>query len=136
MCQCTPSIKTPFCGKPGCEWPKRDPAELEVVIDRLEAALGANRDLDYYIAEAVGRENIRAMQGTFAPWKFTADLGAALKLHPGDGFTALQGTMQFIIDRIKSGWKTGPEVTSSDIAIAACIVALRARVAIASPKAA
>lgn len=21
MCQCTPNIKTPFCGKPGCEWP-------------------------------------------------------------------------------------------------------------------
>lgn len=21
MCVCTPSIRTPFCGKPGCEWP-------------------------------------------------------------------------------------------------------------------
>lgn len=21
MCMCTPEIKTPFCGKPGCEWP-------------------------------------------------------------------------------------------------------------------
>lgn len=21
MCQCTPEIKSPFCGKPGCEWP-------------------------------------------------------------------------------------------------------------------
>ena len=21
MCQCTPTIRTPFCGKPGCEWP-------------------------------------------------------------------------------------------------------------------
>jgi hypothetical protein len=21
MCQCTPEIRTPFCGKPGCEWP-------------------------------------------------------------------------------------------------------------------
>lgn len=21
MCQCDPTIKTPFCGKPGCEWP-------------------------------------------------------------------------------------------------------------------
>lgn len=21
MCKCTPRIKTPFCGRPGCEWP-------------------------------------------------------------------------------------------------------------------
>ncbi len=20
MCKCTPNVKTPFCGKPGCEW--------------------------------------------------------------------------------------------------------------------
>lgn len=23
MCKCTPGIRTPFCGKPGCEWPKQ-----------------------------------------------------------------------------------------------------------------
>lgn len=23
MCKCDPSIRTPFCGKPGCEWPKQ-----------------------------------------------------------------------------------------------------------------
>ncbi len=23
MCKCTPGIKTPFCGKVGCEWPKQ-----------------------------------------------------------------------------------------------------------------
>ncbi len=22
MCQCTPEIKTPFCGKGNCQWPK------------------------------------------------------------------------------------------------------------------
>lgn len=21
MCKCTPEIKTPYCGKPGCQWP-------------------------------------------------------------------------------------------------------------------
>jgi hypothetical protein len=21
MCKCIPEIRTPFCGKPGCEWP-------------------------------------------------------------------------------------------------------------------
>ena len=23
MCKCTPEIKTPFCGKPNCEWPEQ-----------------------------------------------------------------------------------------------------------------
>lgn len=23
MCKCTPEIRTPFCGKPGCQWPKQ-----------------------------------------------------------------------------------------------------------------
>lgn len=25
MCKCTPNIRTPFCGKPGCEWPGSKP---------------------------------------------------------------------------------------------------------------
>lgn len=28
MCKCTPEIKTPFCGKPGCEWPPESPKSL------------------------------------------------------------------------------------------------------------
>lgn len=23
MCLCTPEIRTPYCGKPGCEWPEQ-----------------------------------------------------------------------------------------------------------------
>lgn len=23
MCKCTPNKRTPFCGRPGCEWPKQ-----------------------------------------------------------------------------------------------------------------
>ncbi len=23
MCKCTPEIRTPFCGRPGCEWPEQ-----------------------------------------------------------------------------------------------------------------
>jgi len=29
MCICTPEVKTPFCGRPGCEWPKREKMETE-----------------------------------------------------------------------------------------------------------
>ena len=25
MCQCTPQIRAPFCGRPGCEWPPQKP---------------------------------------------------------------------------------------------------------------
>jgi len=28
MCKCTPSIRTPFCGKLGCEWPKKKPDKI------------------------------------------------------------------------------------------------------------
>jgi hypothetical protein len=27
MCKCTPEIRTPFCGKPGCEWPHKKKPE-------------------------------------------------------------------------------------------------------------
>ena len=27
MCRCTPNIRTPFCGRPGCEWPKQEPKQ-------------------------------------------------------------------------------------------------------------
>lgn len=40
MCKCTPGIKAPFCGKPGCEWPAQKDADLEdVVNDRLSEQL-------------------------------------------------------------------------------------------------
>lgn len=29
MCKCTPNIRTPFCGKIGCEWPKIEKLEHE-----------------------------------------------------------------------------------------------------------
>lgn len=31
MCKCNPSVKTPYCGKLGCEWPKNeiDTGEVE-----------------------------------------------------------------------------------------------------------
>jgi hypothetical protein len=28
MCKCTPEMRTPFCGKPGCEWPAQRPEYL------------------------------------------------------------------------------------------------------------
>lgn len=42
MCKCTPGIKTPFCGKPGCEWPQQ---KLEVVHDHVGEKLDEMADL-------------------------------------------------------------------------------------------
>ncbi len=31
MCKCTPEIRTPFCGKPGCEWPEQKPGTIQYI---------------------------------------------------------------------------------------------------------
>lgn len=28
MCKCTPEMRTPFCGKPGCEWPAQTATQM------------------------------------------------------------------------------------------------------------
>jgi len=51
MCKCTPAIKTPYCGRPGCEWPdktKSKPKPKLKVGDRYEEIQG--RDL-YMVVE-------------------------------------------------------------------------------------
>jgi Phage ABA sandwich domain len=42
MCKCTPEIRTPYCGRPGCEWPPQEPP-----------AEGSPRALDALVAEHV-----------------------------------------------------------------------------------
>ena len=37
MCKCTPGIRTPYCGKIGCEWPKTDPEKI--ILDNEAKAL-------------------------------------------------------------------------------------------------
>lgn len=46
MCSCTPEIKTPFCGKPGCEWPQH--GELQIVKDTIAEKLDEMADLCEY----------------------------------------------------------------------------------------
>lgn len=28
MCKCTPNLRSPYCGKPGCEWPPMTPGQM------------------------------------------------------------------------------------------------------------
>jgi hypothetical protein len=48
MCRCTPNLRTPFCGKPGCEMPA--PSLKAAAEERLRKAsialYEANRRLD------------------------------------------------------------------------------------------
>lgn len=49
MCKCTPSLRTMFCGKPGCEMPVQNaidptPARLMAIADEI-AELQASGDL-------------------------------------------------------------------------------------------
>lgn len=32
MCACDPRVRTPFCGKPGCHWPKPEPKDSNEVV--------------------------------------------------------------------------------------------------------
>lgn len=42
MCKCTPEIRTPFCGKPGCEWPEQQPTS-----DDSAAGMSAERAVSW-----------------------------------------------------------------------------------------
>lgn len=46
MCKCTPEIRTPFCGKPGCQWPKD---ERRLLLPPRIAVLSS---IDYHQAQA------------------------------------------------------------------------------------
>lgn len=39
MCHCTPEIRTPFCGKPGCEWPAGTEEETRSARGEREAKI-------------------------------------------------------------------------------------------------
>lgn len=41
MCRCTPAIRTPFCGAPGCEWPMNDEQAQGHDVSLIEPAMHA-----------------------------------------------------------------------------------------------
>ncbi len=45
MCKCNPGIKTPFCGRPGCEWPEH---KIEAVSDPISEKIDEMADLCEY----------------------------------------------------------------------------------------
>lgn len=51
MCKCTPNIKTPFCGRPGCEVPRQSPEERRQ--DAFKALITKARDAELTSSEIV-----------------------------------------------------------------------------------
>src|SRR6185295_14801238 len=46
MCHCTPNIRTPFCGKPGCEWPKQKEKTMDSVMRCKMVVEQVTRDIN------------------------------------------------------------------------------------------
>jgi hypothetical protein len=78
MCKCTPEIRTPFCGKPGCEWPReeRQPGDaIDAAADSVtagwtfaqKAALGGISRYTLPLADAALRE-LKSRKGFDAFW--------------------------------------------------------------------
>lgn len=58
MCLCTPEIKTPFCGRPGCTWPSEPPLRLgepiPVIRDTVLQKVLPNGERFEYLASDLG----------------------------------------------------------------------------------
>ncbi len=48
MCQCTPSIKTPFCGQGDCQWPPQPPKppnrKFAMIVESDDTSVMLKRD--------------------------------------------------------------------------------------------
>lgn len=41
MCKCTPTIRTPFCGRGDCQWPEQKPEGARIAqVDRISNLIG------------------------------------------------------------------------------------------------
>lgn len=62
MCKCTPEKRTPFCGAPGCEWPKQNPSEPFTVRQAIESLMRfLERDWDKPLV--LRRHTLQGFQG-------------------------------------------------------------------------
>lgn len=51
MCRCTPNKRTPFCGAPGCEWPKQKPRPCQHKDFRANVAVNRLEDTGRFMAD-------------------------------------------------------------------------------------
>lgn len=74
MCRCNPSIKSPYCGKGGCVWPKVPPEKSTMTLEAFQ--LGAHDvvlvALDAYVRETVGHHKAMGARDADLPALFKA----------------------------------------------------------------
>lgn len=51
MCKCTPNMKTPFCGKGDCQWPKQEGIRIEITRMCMWCGKQYNEELEKIHAE-------------------------------------------------------------------------------------
>jgi hypothetical protein len=51
MCKCTPTMRTPFCGAPGCEWPRQKVADCKHMDFQVNAKISRLEDSGGFMAE-------------------------------------------------------------------------------------
>lgn len=93
MCKCTPGIRTPFCGAPGCEWPPVKPRPAATPAEAEELAKKAVGD--YLTAcRMVDAENV----GNYL-MKLASVTGVMMANAEGAdaAFDRLLGTAQFVL---------------------------------------
>lgn len=81
MCVCRSEVKTPFCGRPGCQWPTPSPAteqmELHDMIVKLRQDRGAHlMDENEYTAAILALIATRERQARIEllePWANVSD---------------------------------------------------------------
>lgn len=44
MCKCTPNIRTPFCGRAGCEWPVQITEPADILLNALHGIASDGTD--------------------------------------------------------------------------------------------
>lgn len=104
------------------------------LLQRLREAKEPSRELDRDIALAVNFP-VPPSAGDYGEIeqrmkdvpRFTGSIDAAMQLFKCDGLDALAKTLALLLHRIThDNWKSGPEVTTADIALTACLASLQA----------
>ena len=86
MCKCTPEIRTPFCGRPGCEWPDQkpppgEPAVVKQIVGEIAAAEYAG-DIKAIAAVYVDKDgDVRTLVAYGESHKLSIIAGASVLQH-------------------------------------------------------
>lgn len=91
MCQCTPSIRTPFCGQPPCEWPQ--PSGIR---ESVEVALNHHEQVALIVEHMKGMPQVECpLVHRFAPGVYLraifmpADTVVIGKIHKTEHFNII-----------------------------------------------